>query len=217
MRFAAIDKAPPICIIAAAQAGCVACSQTTKSVPYVGRAVCSGLRRGKRAVLENRTRASWAEGRCMRSFVPFRAVRGGSMADRFVVANDVVVTMARAQSVASSDDVDASVAMPVLSSRFVGLAGVSIPGGGQPRINYQDSTVQARHRRIIESAHAAGVKVGVLAPTQEDLETVIDFGIETVSCASDTALVLGGAAASPAPTRAMTENNVAGRSALAQA
>jgi 4-hydroxy-2-oxoheptanedioate aldolase len=152
-----------------------------------------------------------------RSFGPYRAARGGSMADYFAVANGVVITMAQVESVTSLENVDEIVSTPGLDAVFVGPADLSISGGGPPEINYQDSTVEARHRRIIESAHAAGVKVGVLAPTQEDLETVLDWGVDMVSCASDTALVLGGAAASLASTRAAIENNVAGRSALAQA
>jgi len=69
---------------------------------------------------------------------------------------------------------------------------------------------------MVESAHA-GLNFGVLGPTQEDLETVLDWGVDTVSCASYTALVLSRAAASLASARATIENNVAGRSALAQA
>jgi 4-hydroxy-2-oxoheptanedioate aldolase len=129
-----------------------------------------------------------------RSFGPFRAARGTPMAEYIQGANDQVVTLAQIESKAAMDNLEAIVATPGIDAVFVGPADLSISHGGPPGIDYEDDVVRERHLRIISTAHAAGVKVGMLAPTPAHLERALEWGADLLGVANEVGLVTSGAA-----------------------
>jgi 2-keto-3-deoxy-L-rhamnonate aldolase RhmA len=79
---------------------------------------------------------------------------------------------------------------------------MSISGGGKAEKVYADPIVAERHQRVVSVAHDAGIKVGMIASSAQDIQTVIEWGADIVSCAHDRELFVSGSARALTETRA---------------
>jgi 4-hydroxy-2-oxoheptanedioate aldolase len=130
----------------------------------------------------------------MRSYGPFRASRWGDRLDYFKEANRFLLTIAQIESIESLDNVSEIAATPGLDAIWVGPVDLSISAGEPPVFDPGDAVTVERHRRIIDAGHAAGVKVGVMALALDQVPIVVDWGADVVSVATDSQLVVAGAA-----------------------
>jgi 4-hydroxy-2-oxoheptanedioate aldolase len=129
----------------------------------------------------------------VRSWGPWRASLDGGTADYHEHANDSVIAIAQIESVTAVENLEEIVGVPGLDALFVGPADLSLSGGGAPGMNYQDALVVEQHQRIVEVAHGAGLKVGVLTGALENVPLLLDWGIDMISVANDSQLLVAGA------------------------
>jgi 4-hydroxy-2-oxoheptanedioate aldolase len=111
----------------------------------------------------------------------------------FRQANESLVTFAQIETVEAMDNLDAIAATPGLDALFVGPTDLSISYGGEPVMDYADPVVAQRHRRIVEAAHAAGKKAGMLALNAGDPELAAEWGMDFISVGMELMLVQQGA------------------------
>jgi 4-hydroxy-2-oxoheptanedioate aldolase len=130
-----------------------------------------------------------------------RAMRGASALEYFAGADESIVTIAQIESLTALRNVDAICTTPGLDAVFVGPTDLAISAGGPPVTDYADPSVIEHHKAIITAAHNAGIKVGVLAAGAQEVKTVLNWGVDLVSCASDLELIVSGAAQVLADTR----------------
>ncbi|MBE2318189.1 2,4-dihydroxyhept-2-ene-1,7-dioic acid aldolase [Solirubrobacter sp. CPCC 204708] len=134
-----------------------------------------------------------------RSVGAYRPAEG--MLEYFRSANQELVTLAQIETVEAMDNLDAIAATPGLDVLFMGPGDLSVSYGGEPVIDYTDPVTADRHRRVVEAAHAAGKKAGMLALGPGDIARAVDFGMDMVSVAMEGLLVVVGAAAKLAEGR----------------
>lgn len=126
-----------------------------------------------------------------RSYGPYRAADGVRY---FAEANADIVTFAQVETVEAMSHLDEIAAVPGLDVLFVGPADLSVSGGGKPGMSYADPVVDAQHRKIVEAAHRAGKRAGMLALGPGDAELGRGWGMDFLSVAMEQRLVAVGAA-----------------------
>jgi 4-hydroxy-2-oxoheptanedioate aldolase len=126
-----------------------------------------------------------------RSYGPYRAADG---ARYFTEANADIVTFAQIETLEALDNLDEIAATPGLDVLFVGPTDLSISGGGAPSMSYTDPLVDERHRAIVDAAHRAGKRAGMLALGPGDPEIGRGWGMDFLSVAMEQRLVAVGAA-----------------------
>ncbi|MCW2539987.1 MAG: putative aldolase [Frankiales bacterium] len=127
----------------------------------------------------------------VRSNGPFRTKEGGRA--YFHTANDTVVTLAQIETREAMENLDAIAATPGLDALFVGPSDLSISYGGEPVMDYDNPVTAERHRQIVEAAHRAGKKAGMLALTPPDVPLAVEWGMDLISVGMDGMLVILGA------------------------
>jgi 4-hydroxy-2-oxoheptanedioate aldolase len=127
----------------------------------------------------------------VRSNGPFRTKEGPQ--EYFHSANETIVTLAQIETREAMDNLDAIVAHPGLDAVFVGPTDLSISYGGEPSMDYADPATAERHQRIIDAAHRAGKKAGMLALTPPDVPLAVEWGMDFISVGMDTMLAIMGA------------------------
>jgi 4-hydroxy-2-oxoheptanedioate aldolase len=166
----------------------------------IGRVLDAGARGVMSPMINNRAEAERFVGACRyspegtRSFGPYRAYDGGSGA-YFESANTDIVTFGQIETVEAMSNLDDIAATPGLDVLFVGPADLSVSAGGKPAMAYTDPVVADNHRRIVEAAHKAGKKAGMLALGPGDVEIAQGWGMDFLSIAMEQRLVAVGAAA----------------------
>jgi 4-hydroxy-2-oxoheptanedioate aldolase len=137
----------------------------------------------------------------VRSNGAFRTKEGPR--DYFRSANETIVTLAQIETREAMENLDAIVATPGLDALFVGPTDLSISYGEEPSMNYTDPTMAKRHQEIIDAAHRAGKKAGMLALTPPDVPLAVEWGMDFISVGMDSMLAILGARA--ALERGLTE------------
>jgi 4-hydroxy-2-oxoheptanedioate aldolase len=125
-----------------------------------------------------------------RSYGPYRAADG---ARYFTEANDDIVTFVQIETLEALSNLDEIAAVPGLDVLFVGPTDLSISGGGRPGMNYRDPLVDEQHRAIVDAAHRAGKRAGMLALAPGDPEIGRGWGMDFLSVAMEQRLVAVGA------------------------
>jgi 4-hydroxy-2-oxoheptanedioate aldolase len=108
------------------------------------------------------------------------AYRGGG-GDYFDSANTTLVTWAQIETREAMENLDAIAATPGLDGLFVGPSDLSISYGGRPVMDYDNPVTAARHIEIVEAAHRAGKKAGMLALTPPDVPLAVEWGMDFIS------------------------------------
>ncbi|WP_214406858.1 HpcH/HpaI aldolase family protein [Pseudonocardia lacus] len=140
-----------------------------------------------------------------RSYGPYRAADGVRYFDE---ANADIVTFAQIETLEAMSNLDAIAATPGLDVLFVGPTDLSISGGGKPVMAYTDPLVDEQHRAIVDAAHRAGKRAGMLALAPGDAQIGRGWGMDFLSVAMEQRLVAVGAA------QALKEGRAAARTAL---
>jgi 4-hydroxy-2-oxoheptanedioate aldolase len=126
-----------------------------------------------------------------RSYGPYRAADGVRY---FTEADDDIVTFAQVETLEAMSNLDEIAATPGLDVLFVGPTDLSISGGGKPVMAYTDPRVDEQHRAIVDAAHRAGKRAGMLALAPGDPEIGRGWGMDFLSVAMEQRLVAVGAA-----------------------
>jgi 4-hydroxy-2-oxoheptanedioate aldolase len=129
----------------------------------------------------------------VRSWGPWRAALDGGVDEYWDSANDSILTIAQIESLAALENLEEIVSVPGLDAVFVGPADLAISSGSRPGQNYRDPLVEEQHRRIVDVAHAAGLKVGVLTGPTENVPLLLDWGVDMVTVMNDGQAVVGAA------------------------
>lgn len=137
-----------------------------------------------------------------RSFGPYRAARGGSMVDYVKTANDQTITFIQIESKTALDNLDDIVSVEGVDAVFIGPADLSLSHGGEPVMNYEDPVARERHIKIIEGCHKHGVKVLMLAPTEQMFQRALEWGADMITVSFEAASVIGNAQEALARSRA---------------
>jgi 2-dehydro-3-deoxyglucarate aldolase/4-hydroxy-2-oxoheptanedioate aldolase len=121
-----------------------------------------------------------------RGFGPRRAANyGRDSVEQFIrAANEDVFVAVQVENVEALGQLDAIVAIPGLDSIVVGPADLSGSMGklGQLR----DLEVEGAVRRIVTTARAAGLSVGIgMGPDEEYARWVLEIGVQWVQCGGD--------------------------------
>jgi len=128
-----------------------------------------------------------------RSFGPYRAalpVGGPAYAEQ---ANDQVLAIIQIESVRGLEQLDEIAATAGLDGVFVGPVDLSLSYGTGAVMAYDDPTVAAHHRTILDTCHAHGVKVGMMVHSDAHLRTIRGWGADWISSTPD-AMMLAAAA-----------------------
>jgi 4-hydroxy-2-oxoheptanedioate aldolase len=122
-----------------------------------------------------------------RSFGPLRAAMaaGASPTEYFASANDDVLTIVQVESATALGNLDEILSTPGLDAVYVGSADLAISLGEAPAIDHGHPEAAARHRAIVEHAHAHGVKACLHALSDADVEVCLAHGADLVTIASD--------------------------------
>jgi 4-hydroxy-2-oxoheptanedioate aldolase len=119
-----------------------------------------------------------------RSFGPMRAAARG-MAEPLAVAQiESVEALERAAEIAAT---------PGLDMLFIGPADMSLSAGGPARLDCESPAAIERHRRLVDAAHGAGIKAGMIALDGEAVRAGLDWGMDFLSLGGTRALLLGAA------------------------
>jgi 4-hydroxy-2-oxoheptanedioate aldolase len=129
----------------------------------------------------------------VRSNGAFRTKEGPR--EYFRSANETIVTLAQIETREAIENLDVIAATPGLDALFVGPSDLSISYGGEPIMDYTDPVTAKRHQQIIEAAHRAGKKAGMLALTPPDVPLAVEWGMDFISVGMDTMLAILGARA----------------------
>ncbi|NLT05852.1 MAG: HpcH/HpaI aldolase [Solirubrobacterales bacterium] len=124
-----------------------------------------------------------------RSFGPWRPADGA--ADYYREADDAIVAIAQIETLDALDRAEEIAAVPGIDALYAGTADLAISAGEDPF----GFGPEARDRlaRMAAAAHAAGKRAGMLAPTAATLEVAADCGMDLVSVALESWLVVAGA------------------------
>jgi 4-hydroxy-2-oxoheptanedioate aldolase len=125
-----------------------------------------------------------------RSYGPYRTADGVRY---FEEANGDIVTFAQIETLEAMSNLDEIAAVPGLDVLFVGPGDLSISGGGKPSMSYTDPLVDEQHRAIVDAAHRAGKRAGMLALGPGDPEIARGWGMDFLSVAMEQQLVAMGA------------------------
>jgi 4-hydroxy-2-oxoheptanedioate aldolase len=123
-----------------------------------------------------------------RSFGAYRANLVESIPEQ---ANRTIITIAQIETIGALQQVDAIASTQGLDALCIGSVDLSISAGGPPLFDHTDAAACERHMRIISAAHAAGIKVGLLA-TLDQLPTVRSWALDWISIADDASLIIDG-------------------------
>lgn len=137
-----------------------------------------------------------------RSYGPYREADGVRY---FAGANADILTFAQVETLEAMSNLDEIAAVDGLDVLFVGPTDLSISGGGEPVMAYTDPLVDQRHREIVDAAHRAGKRAGMLALAPGDAAIGRGWGMDFLSVAMEQRLVAVGAA------RALEEGRAAAR------
>src|SRR4051812_2789711 len=137
-----------------------------------------------------------------RSYGPYRAADGPRY---FAEANADIVTFAQIETLEALGNLDEIAAVPGLDVLFVGPTDLSISGGGRPVMDYTDPLVDGQHRAIVDAAHRAGKRAGMLALGPGDAAIGRGWGMDFLSVAMEQRLVAMGAAAALRDGRAVAQ------------
>ncbi|MHA6627246.1 HpcH/HpaI aldolase family protein [Pseudonocardia sichuanensis] len=163
----------------------------------VGRVLDAGARGVMCPMISTREQAERFVSACRyppegtRSYGPYRATDGVRY---FEEANADIVTFAQIETVEALSHLDDIAAVPGLDVLFVGPTDLSISGGGRPGMAYTDPLVDEQHRAIVDAAHRAGKRAGMLALAPGDPEIGRGWGMDFLSVAMEQRLVAVGAA-----------------------
>jgi 4-hydroxy-2-oxoheptanedioate aldolase len=156
-------------------------------------------------MISNRAQAEAFVGACRYAPLGYRSVGAyrpaEGMLEYFRTANEEIVTLAQIETAEAMDNLDEIAATPGLDVLFMGPGDLSVSYGGEPVIDYTDPVTAERHRRVVEAAHAAGKKAGMLALGPGDIALAVEFGMDMVSVAMEGLLVVAGAQAKLAEGR----------------
>jgi 4-hydroxy-2-oxoheptanedioate aldolase len=110
-------------------------------------------------------------------------------------ANAELLAIAQIETVEAMSNLTEIAETPGLDVLFVGPGDLSISYGGDPVLDYNDPDTEARHLQIVEAAHAAGKKAGMLALGPGDVEKAVSWGMDFISPGMENMLVAQGAKA----------------------
>jgi 4-hydroxy-2-oxoheptanedioate aldolase len=116
-----------------------------------------------------------------------------SSPDYFDTANDTLVTWVQIETKEAMENLDAIAATPGLDGLFVGPSDLSISYGGRPVMDYDNPVTAQRHIDIVEAAHRAGKKAGMLALFPADVPLAVEWGMDFISVGMEGMLVVLGA------------------------
>ena len=126
-----------------------------------------------------------------RSVGAYRTVE--DMMSYFRSANETLLTFAQIETRQAMDNLKAIAETPGLDVLFVGPGDLAVSYGDDPVIDYTDPETAARHRQIVEVAHAAGKKAGMLALGPDDVPIAVEWGMDFISVGMEQMLVVQGA------------------------
>lgn len=123
-----------------------------------------------------------------RSFGPMRR-RGRSPGEYFADASNTTAVIAQIETVEAVENVAAITATPGIDAIFIGSNDLAISAGEGPGIRLDEPVVADRHRRVIDAAHVAGVKVMMVAYSRAHVETQLEWGVDCLALGRDVELV----------------------------
>lgn len=130
----------------------------------------------------------------MRSSGPVRAMHYGG-ADYVANANDEIVVMAMIETKEGLANLDAICATPGLDAVYIGPADLSFALDLPPRPDNPDPKHLATCDKILETAHAHGIKAVMHCAGAEFAAGAIERGFDMVMLTSDLACMIAGARA----------------------
>jgi 4-hydroxy-2-oxoheptanedioate aldolase len=128
-----------------------------------------------------------------RSFGPYRAALRVGAPTYATEANDQVLAIIQIESLRGLENLGEIVQTPGLDGIFVGPVDLSLTAGDGAVMDYDDSTVAERHRTILDTAHAAGVKVGMMIQSDAHLQTIRGWGADWISTTPDSMMIASAA------------------------
>ena len=126
-----------------------------------------------------------------RSFGPVRAAMAYG-ADYWTKANEAVVTMAMIEATQARDNLEAIVKTPNLTGVYIGPSDLSLSMGHTPKLDQDEPEVVAKITHIRETAHAAGIKVGIHCMSPTYARKMVEEGMDLVTIASDVRILAAG-------------------------
>jgi 2-dehydro-3-deoxyglucarate aldolase len=115
--------------------------------------------------------------------VSMRGNRYGTVRDYQQVANDHVAVAVQIETPTAVANVEAICAVEGVDAVFIGPSDLAAGYGYLGHASHPH--VQAAMRTVIETARAAAVSVGILAPVEEDARRYLDMGVTMVAVGSD--------------------------------
>jgi 4-hydroxy-2-oxoheptanedioate aldolase len=106
---------------------------------------------------------------------------------------DEPLTLAQIESVDALAQADEIASVPGLDALLIGPADLSISAGGPAELDCTSPVAVERHQRLVEVAHRAGIKAGMIAPDFDTIGPGLAWGMDLISIASTQALMLAGA------------------------
>jgi 4-hydroxy-2-oxoheptanedioate aldolase len=140
-----------------------------------------------------------------RSFGPLRALVQAETdwAGYFAEADRTIVTIGQIETAEALENIEEIVAVDGLDAVYVGTVDLLISTGGPAALDHASTTSAAMHARIVTAAHAAGVKVGLHAVTDDDVRRCAAHGADLVTVAHDIVQLATGTAERLARARAV--------------
>jgi 4-hydroxy-2-oxoheptanedioate aldolase len=128
-----------------------------------------------------------------RSFGPYRAAMRPDGGDYTTRANESALAIIQIETMRGLENIDEIVSVPGLDGVFVGPVDLSLSDGGPAAMDYDDQVVAERHRLILDRCHAAGVKVGMMVQSDEQLQAIRGWGADWISIIPDSMMIVAGA------------------------
>jgi 4-hydroxy-2-oxoheptanedioate aldolase len=129
----------------------------------------------------------------MRSIGAFRPAEGREA--YFETANETIVTLAQIETAEAMGNLEGIANTPGLDVLYSGPSDMSISYGGPPYANYHDPATAERLMRIVDAAHAADKRAGMLAFSDEDIALAVQWGIDYISVGAEGIIIKAGAQA----------------------
>ena len=107
--------------------------------------------------------------------------------------HNLLVSLAMVETRAALDHVEAILAVPGLDGVFIGPSDLALALGREPAADPTDPIVLDAIRRVRESAHAAGKRIGIFCGSAESARQRIQEGFDLVSIGTDLQMLAGAA------------------------
>jgi 4-hydroxy-2-oxoheptanedioate aldolase len=112
-----------------------------------------------------------------------------------------VMSIIQIESVEGFENMDEIFATPHLDGVLPGPSDLSVSFGGPPGLDYTGEVSVGRLRRIVDTAHAHGLKVTMPVVDRASIETAVSWGIDWVTLIGDAFWIANGGRAALADAR----------------